>query len=58
MTREQLPGELERVVNFCLYILKTFGFTDFKLYLATKPKDSIRVNPRCGSSPRQRCSTS
>jgi threonyl-tRNA synthetase len=41
MTREQLPGELERVVNFCLYILKTFGFTDFKLYLATKPKDSI-----------------
>jgi threonyl-tRNA synthetase len=41
MTREQLPGELERVVNFCLYILKTFGFTDFKLFLATKPKDSI-----------------
>ena len=41
MTREQLPGELTRVVNFCLYILKTFGFTEFKLYLATKPKDSI-----------------
>ncbi|MBA3502360.1 MAG: threonine--tRNA ligase [Deltaproteobacteria bacterium] len=41
MTRDQLPGELERVVNFCLYILKTFGFTEFKLYLATKPKDSI-----------------
>jgi threonyl-tRNA synthetase len=41
MTREQLPGELERVVNFCLYILRTFGFVDFKLYLATRPKDSI-----------------
>ncbi len=41
MTREQLPGELERVVEFCLYILRTFGFTEFKLYLATKPKDSI-----------------
>jgi threonyl-tRNA synthetase len=41
MTPEQLPGELERVVNFCLYVLKTFGFTEFKLYLATKPKDSI-----------------
>ncbi len=41
MTREQLPGELERVVNFCLYVLKTFGFTEFKLYLATKPKESI-----------------
>jgi threonyl-tRNA synthetase len=41
MTREQLPGELTRVVNFCLYILRTFGFTDFKLYLATQPKDFI-----------------
>jgi len=37
MTREQLPGELERVTNFCLYVLRTFGFTDFKLYLATRP---------------------
>ena len=41
MTREQLPGELKRVVNFCLHILRTFGFTDFKLYLATQPKDSV-----------------
>ena len=41
MTREQLPGELDRLVHFCLYILRAFGFTDFKLYLATKPKDSI-----------------
>jgi threonyl-tRNA synthetase len=37
MTPEQLFGELERVVNFCLYILRTFGFTEFKLYLATRP---------------------
>jgi threonyl-tRNA synthetase len=37
MTREQLAGELHRVVEFCLYILRTFGFTDFKLYLATRP---------------------
>src|SRR5215470_7064252 len=41
MTREQLPGELERVTNFCLYILKTFGFTEFKLYLATRPKEFV-----------------
>jgi threonyl-tRNA synthetase len=41
MTREQLPGELERVVNFCLHILRTFGFTDFKLYLATRPKEFV-----------------
>jgi threonyl-tRNA synthetase len=29
--------ELERTLNFCLYILRTFGFTEFKLYLATRP---------------------
>ena len=37
MTKEQLPGELERCLDFCLYILRTFGFTEFKLYLATQP---------------------
>jgi threonyl-tRNA synthetase len=41
MTREQLPGELDRVVKFCLYILKTFGFEDFKLYLSTRPEKSV-----------------
>jgi len=41
MTREQLPGELERVVDFCLHILRTFGFTDFKLYLATRPEKFV-----------------
>jgi threonyl-tRNA synthetase len=41
MTREQLPSELSRVVKFCLYILRTFGFTEFKLYLATRPAESI-----------------
>jgi threonyl-tRNA synthetase len=37
MTREKLPAELDRVTSFCLHILRTFGFTDFKLYLATRP---------------------
>lgn len=41
MTRDQLPGELERVVEFCLHILRTFGFEDFKLYLATRPKKFV-----------------
>ena len=41
MTREQLPEELERVTEFCLYILRTFGFTDFKLYLATRPEKFV-----------------
>ena len=37
MTREQLPEELERVVDFCLSMLRAFGFTEFKPYLATRP---------------------
>ena len=41
MTREQLPGELERVVTFCLHILRTFGFEDFKLYLSTRPEKFV-----------------
>lgn len=41
MTREQLPEELSRVVKFCLYILRTFGFQDFKLYLATRPEKFV-----------------
>jgi len=41
MTKEQLPGELERVTEFCLYILRTFGFTEFKLYLATRPEKFV-----------------
>jgi threonyl-tRNA synthetase len=41
MTLDQLPAELERVLAFCLYILRTFGFEDFKLYLATRPKKFV-----------------
>jgi threonyl-tRNA synthetase len=38
MRRDQLAEELLRTLNFCLHILKSFGFTDFKLYLATRPE--------------------
>lgn len=41
MTREQLAPELQRTVDFCLYILRTFGFENFKLYLATRPKKFV-----------------
>jgi len=37
MRRDQLYGELGRTLRFCLYILRTFGFNKFKLYLATRP---------------------
>src|SRR5689334_12803008 len=41
MRRDQLAVELERTLNFCLYILRTFGFTEFKLYLSTRPEKHI-----------------
>lgn len=40
-TPEQMPDEIEKVLNFSLYILRSFGFNDFHVYLATKPKDAI-----------------
>ena len=37
MRRDQLAAELKTTLDFCLYILRTFGFTDFKLFLSTRP---------------------
>jgi len=36
---DQMPDEIRRVLRFCLYMLESFGFEKFKLYLATKPKE-------------------
>ena len=41
MTRDQLHSELDRVVKFCLHVLRAFGFNDFKLYLATRPEKFV-----------------
>lgn len=40
-TPEQMPDEIDFVLDFCLHILRSFGFTDFKAYLGTKPHDAI-----------------
>ena len=40
-TPEQMPDEIDFVLNFCLHILRSFGFTDFKAYLGTKPEGAI-----------------
>ena len=40
-TPEQMPDEIDFVLNFCLHILRSFGFTEFKAYLGTKPHDAI-----------------
>ncbi|HEX7714780.1 MAG TPA: threonine--tRNA ligase, partial [Bacillota bacterium] len=38
---DQMPQEIDRVLNFCLKMIRSFGFQDFKLYLATKPEKSV-----------------
>ncbi len=34
---DQMPEEIDRVLAFCLSMLREFGFKDFKVYLATRP---------------------
>jgi threonyl-tRNA synthetase len=36
---DQMPDEIDRVLAFCLYMLRSFGFEDFKVYLATRPAE-------------------
>lgn len=36
---DQMPDEIDRVLAFCLYMLRSFGFEDFKVYLATRPSE-------------------
>jgi threonyl-tRNA synthetase len=36
---DQMPEEIDRVLAFCLYMLRSFGFEKFKVYLATRPKE-------------------
>jgi threonyl-tRNA synthetase len=38
---DQMPEEIDFVLNFCLHILRSFGFSEFKAYLATKPEKSV-----------------
>lgn len=37
--QDQMPEEIDRVLDFCLKMIRSFGFKDFKLYLATRPKE-------------------
>lgn len=36
---EQMPEEIDRVLNFCLHILRGFGINEFHAYLATRDPD-------------------
>jgi threonyl-tRNA synthetase len=38
---EQMPDEISFVLDFCLHILRSLGFEDFKAYLATMPDKCV-----------------
>lgn len=43
---DQMPEEIDRVLNFCLDMIRSFGFENFKLYLATRPEGSVGEQDR------------
>jgi len=45
-TPEQMNDEIAEVLRFSLYMLKTFGFAKYKVYLSTRPADSIGEESR------------
>jgi len=38
---EQMPQEIDFVLNFCLNMLRAFGFTNFTAYLSTMPEKAV-----------------
>jgi threonyl-tRNA synthetase len=40
-TEEQIEGEVQTVLDFTLFILKTFGFDDYTIYLSTRPEKYV-----------------
>jgi threonyl-tRNA synthetase len=41
-----MPGEIDFVLNFCLHILRSFGFKEFKAYLGTRPEKAVGEESR------------
>jgi len=40
-TPEQLTDEIVRILDLVLYILKTFGFSEYQVYLSTRPEKYV-----------------
>ncbi len=40
-SEEQLRGQVEECLDFAFYSLRTFGFTEFEVYLSTRPEKSV-----------------
>jgi len=39
--RDQMPAEIDFVLDFSLHILRSFGFSEIQAYLSTKPEKSV-----------------
>lgn len=38
---EQIESEVSRVLDFTFFILRTFGFSEFEVYVSTKPEKAV-----------------
>ncbi|MBX3325591.1 MAG: threonine--tRNA ligase [Nitrospira sp.] len=38
---DQMETEVSRVLDFTFFVLQTFGFTEFEVFLSTRPKESV-----------------
>ena len=45
-TPEQIESEIKEVLDFCLFIWKTFGFKEIKAYLSTRPAKAVGAPER------------
>ncbi len=45
-TPEQMDSEITEVLRFSLYMLRSFGFTEIKAYLSTRPEKSVGEQER------------
>ena len=43
---DQMPDEIDFVLNFSLHMLRSFGFTDFSAYLSTRPEKAVGDSSR------------
>lgn len=48
---DQMPEEIDRVLGFCLHILRSFGFTDFHAYLSTRDPEKSAGDPQLWKAP-------
>jgi threonyl-tRNA synthetase len=45
-TTDQIEDEVKEVIRFCNFIWKTFGFTEVKAYLSTRPEKAVGEQAR------------